>query len=49
MTELNNFIEILFNNNKKSRHYVLLYTINNLLINNDLIYEEFTSDDINNK
>jgi hypothetical protein len=49
MTELNNFIEILFNNNKRSRHYVLLYTINNLLINNDLIYEEFISDDINNR
>ena len=49
MTELNNFIEILFNNNKRSRHYVLLYTINNLLINNDSIYEEFISDDINNR
>ena len=41
MDELNNFIKIVFNNNERSRHFTLLYTINNLLIINDNIYKRF--------
>ena len=43
MDELNNFIKIVFNNNERSRHFTLLYTINNLLIINNDIYSQFIS------
>ena len=49
MDELNNYIKIVFNNNERSRHFTLLYTINNqLFINNNISNKSYLFNFIEN-